>query len=315
MSEGPVATGAAMLNAANAGSDTSSPTQTSASESAPATPPVANQPTAPVQTSQGTKPYARHLEAIPEGLRPMVEPTFQEWDREVNKRFDEVHSRYSPYKEFIDAGLQPAQLREAVDLMRMVVQDPRRIYEALGEHLGITPQQAQQVMAQGGQGQVGEPDEFDLGAPDQAQQYNLENDPRYQQLLQQQEQVMGLLQQQQEQAAAAEGEAWVSQKMSGAEELLKSKGIEPDWDYILGVAAAASESRRFANNDQAFDYAVENFVNKVDSWRTRPAAGANAPLVMPTSGGTPSTGLPPLETAKDRKTLGSEMLKAAFRNG
>lgn len=308
MSEGSVATGAAMLDAANTGTpapvaDVSPPVNTPQQPSN--TPPAA-----PVQTPVA---YAKQLEQIPEALRPMVEPTFKEWDANVNRRFDEVHSRYAPYKEFIDAGLQPGQLREAVDLMKMVVQDPRRIYEALGEHLGITPQQAAQVLS--GQGQVDEPDEFDLGETEEAQQYNLENDPRFQHYAQQQEQITQMLQQQQTQAVQAEADQWIESRISETTKMLESKGIEPDWDYILGVAGALSQSGRVPDNDQAFDQAVQSYITKVDSWRGRPTAGSNAPLVMPTNGGTPSTGLPPMDTAKDRRALGAELLQAAFRNG
>jgi hypothetical protein len=304
MSEGPQAAGAAMLDAANAGT-TSPVADNSNSPPNPQAAPVSNTPAAPVQTNQA--PYAKQLEQIPEALRPMVEPVFKDWDTSVNRRFDEVHSRYAGYKEFLDAGVQPNQLREAVDLMKMVTTDPRRIYEALGEHFGFG-------QAQSGQGQVDEP-EFDLGEEEQTQPFDLEKDPRFQQIAQQNEQITQLLQQQEQQRLEAEATQWLDAKTAQITEVLKEKGIEPDWDYIMGVAGAMLESGRTQSHDEAIEKATESFVAKVDQWRSRPSAGGNAPLVMPTNGGTPSTGLPPLNTAKDRKQLGSELLNAAFRNG
>lgn len=316
MSEGPVATGAAMLDAANSGSNSGD------TVSAPTTTPVANNtpPAAPVQVPTGNfpnntntggqKPYAAHLEKLPEGFRPMVEPIFQEWDAGVSKRFDEVHSRYAPYKQFEDAGVTPELMRDAVELHRAMIENPQRVYEALQEHLGFGQQQ-------GGQGQVD--DEFDLGSEDEnSQGYDLENDPRFQALQQNQERFMQAMQQaqmQQEQRAAEAEVETLDQQVRGALEKQNIPVSNEAMRFITMSALAYREGGSGIGLDQAYAQGLQDYVNMYNGARSAPLAGQSAPLVMPTGGGTPSTGLPNFENEKDRRAAGAEMLRAAFRNG
>lgn len=313
MSEGPVATGAAMLSAANAGTDNPAPVADSTSPTNIPTPPVPSAPpAAPVQNGN-LPPYAKHLEKVPEGFRPLVEPTFKEWDADVTRRLQEVHSRYEPYKQFLDAQVAPEQLREAMDLYRMMVENPERIYEAMGQHLGITQQQAGAE-----QGQEADEDEFDLGGEDP--HFDLEKDPRFkayaqqqQELARQQQIIVESMQQARQQQEEAEGEAWLNQRTQEITADLQQKGIEPDWDYVLTLASSLMEHKGM-DHDKALDTAVGSYVTKVQSYMQRPTAGQSAPMVLPTSGGTPSTQTPVFESGKQRREYGAAALRAALRN-
>lgn len=56
---------------------------------------------------------------------------------------------YAPLKqweEFAKSGITPEQASTAVGVYNTIENNPKRVYEALGAHLGITPQQAQEVV-------------------------------------------------------------------------------------------------------------------------------------------------------------------------
>lgn len=311
MSESPVAAGAAMLDAAN--------TDTSTSQDTSVNTPVADNtpPAAPVQSStpsNGHPAWNEYLKDVPEGFHPLVKPAFEKWDQEVQRQLQQVQSRYEPYKSYIEST-QPQQMGEALRLYQMMANDPQAIFNAMAEHYGFNGDVADQ-------GQAEETDEFDLGSEDD----ELSQHPRFQQLLQQQEQlqkqqeqfVNAMEQAQQaraQQEAEAEGEQWLEQKISATTKLLEEKGIEPDWDYIFARTMALGQSGQVPDNDQAWEQAVNAWVTKVDSMRSRPTANSSAPPVMPTSGGTPSNQIPNITDGKTRRELGAAYLNAAFRNG
>lgn len=307
--DNPVAAGAAMLDAAN--SDTST-TDTQPNNN----PPVADSspPAAPAPSS-GHPAWNQYLKDIPEGFHPLVTPAFEKWDKEVQHQLQQVQSRYEPYKEILNSGVQPQQLGEAIRLYQMMANDPQSVFNAMAEHYGYGNNADQ------GQADETAEDEFDLGESD-----DISNHPQFKQLMQQQqelqrqqEQFVNAMQQAQEtreqEQLAAQGEQWLDGKVAAATEVLKSKGIEPDWDYIITKTIALVESGQVKDHDQAFDQMVESYVSKVDNWRTRPTASSTAPLVMPTNGGTPSNQLPDMSDGKTRRQTGAAMLDAAFRNG
>jgi len=308
MSGNPVADGAAMLDAANS--------DTGTTNTPPVTPVADNTPpAAPSQQGSGHPAWNQYLKDIPEGFHGVVKPAFEQWDKDVQARLAEVQSRYAPYKDILGSGVQPQQLSEAVRLYQMMANDPQSIYNAMAEHYGYGQD--------AGQGQAEETDdEFDLGDGED----DISNHPQFRQLQQQQqalqqqqEQFVAAMQQAQEarqqQEEAAVGEQWLDSKVAETTELLKQKGIEPDYDYIITRALALGQSGQATDNDQAWEQAVQSWISKVDSWGNRKTANSTAPLVMPTNGGTPSNQLPDMSNGKSRRQIGAAMLDAAFRNG
>jgi hypothetical protein len=280
-------------------------------------PPSFSQQQAPPQapTTGGSNPaYSEYLNKIPEGFRGVVEPIFKEWDQGVNRRFEQVHSRYEPYKPFVESQTDPELLRSALDFYNQTAQDPRRIYEALAQHLGVDQ----------GQGQaLDEPEEeFDLGGDGQTQQFDITKHPQFQQLQQQQQAMITAMQEQvqqrQQAELMAEGEAWVESRVKAAEEYLKDKiGIEPDrntWNFILGTAAGLSQANPNGDNDAAFAQAVDAYVEQIDTIRSMPRANQNAPTVLPTGGGTPSNALPTDMSDKDRRKLAVDMFTHGLKD-
>lgn len=311
MSESSFGDAVTALNAANAeGESTPASTPTEAPPSfsqtqAPQNEPVAGAPTA--------APYAEYLEKIPEGFRGVVEPIFKEWDKGVSQRFEQVHSRYEPYKFLAEQRADPNDIRQAMELQRLLVEDPQRVYEALAEHFG----------ADQGQGQaLDEPqEEFDLGEGEQTQ-FDITKHPQFQQLQQQQQALIEGMQQaqqaQQQRQMEAEGEQWLEERHSAAEKYLTEKvGITPDkttWNYIYGVALGISQSNPNGDNDAAFAQAVDAYVQNLNQMRQLPTRNSQAPTVLPTGGGTPSNVLNPDMSDQERRKTAVAMFSAALKD-
>lgn len=79
-------------------------------------------------------------DSIPAEFIPKITPVLQQWDR----NYQELATKHAQYADFQDVN----QLRAYKELADMINNDPRAIYDRLGELLKITPQQAQQVVAQ-----------------------------------------------------------------------------------------------------------------------------------------------------------------------
>jgi hypothetical protein len=147
------------------------------------------------QQAQGQSPYAQYLNNLPETVRPMVEPIFKQWDTDTTQRFQglqEQLSGYEPYQELFDnyeaEGLsQAAQLVEMLNDPQGAEQIFRQLAQVLGYDIEGGDQQQQQMNPQ---------DPYN----EPQQQFNLAQDPAFQQLQQGLGTIAQQIQQQQEQA-------------------------------------------------------------------------------------------------------------------
>jgi hypothetical protein len=98
-------------------------------------------------TPPGDSPLVEGLDAswnefvsyIPEDKRAEFAPKFRE---RLQKDYEPLRQWESLQK----SGVTPESASTALSIYDMIEQDPRKIYDAIGNHLGITPQQAQEVM-------------------------------------------------------------------------------------------------------------------------------------------------------------------------
>jgi hypothetical protein len=74
------------------------------------------------------------LNDIPQELHAKVTPHLQNWDKGVNDRFQKVHSEYEPWKPLVKSGADPETVGFAVNLLNALEQDPRSVYEAIGNY-------------------------------------------------------------------------------------------------------------------------------------------------------------------------------------
>nr|DAL22175.1 MAG TPA_asm: hypothetical protein [Caudoviricetes sp.] len=75
--------------------------------------------------------YEKLLSELPEAWHNKIVPHLQEQD----KYFQQQLEKYTPFKEFIDSGLNPAVIRDSIKLADVAVNDPVALYRNLADHL------------------------------------------------------------------------------------------------------------------------------------------------------------------------------------
>lgn len=82
------------------------------------------------------------LQYVPEDKRQEVVPKLQEWDQ----NFQQVQESLSPWKEFVDSGVDPETAQVALNVLQTIETNPEAVYEAIGKSLGITKQEAEELV-------------------------------------------------------------------------------------------------------------------------------------------------------------------------
>lgn len=75
--------------------------------------------------------YEKLLAELPEAWHEKVVPHLQEQD----KYFQQQLEKFTPFKEFIDSGMEPSMIRDSIKLADVAVNDPVALYRNLAEHL------------------------------------------------------------------------------------------------------------------------------------------------------------------------------------
>jgi len=260
------------------------------------TPPVAA-PTAPAPSSGGHPAWNEVLSAIPTALHESVRPVLSKWDTGVQEKLAQVHSQYEPYKEFL--GIDPQELGAARQIYSILQSDPQRVYDELAAFLGIGSEQGQQ-----------DEDAVDLG---EFGEVDISKDPRFQQLAAQQQQMQEFLAQQAAQQEAQQASAWLDTKLNAVTAAYKERGIEPDMEYIISVAAGLLNANPNANEDAVIDQAVAKYDLALQRMGSARTAGATAPTVLSPSGTVPSSGFDASKLSdKERRDLAAQALTQAL---
>jgi hypothetical protein len=104
---------------------------------------------APVEDA-GLKPHPAHeklLSELPEAWHQKVLPHLQEQD----KFFQQEIEKYGPYKEFVEAGIDPEILRGGMNLAKAIETQPMDVYDSLTTYLkqnGLLAAEAKQAAKQ-----------------------------------------------------------------------------------------------------------------------------------------------------------------------
>jgi len=85
------------------------------------------------------------LKDIPEADRNVVAQYVKDWDSGVTKKFQAIHDSYKPYKEL---GMEPDKLAEAVNIYRIIEEEPERVLEVLQEMLKVENEEVEPVITQ-----------------------------------------------------------------------------------------------------------------------------------------------------------------------
>lgn len=248
------------------------------------------------------KPYKNYLEQFPEALRGQVEPIFQQWDKDVNTRFEKLHSDFEPYKQFVETGVDPDVISAGVDLLGQVNNDPQRVFTALADHLKTQGVDLSQLV----QGFGGTPpvstgtQESEYGdlPPEFITEFN-----NMKQMLELQGKAMVAQHQEQE-------------KFSKAQE--EQRALEELSTYLDKVAPSDKYPRNFILSYLAQGSTPEQAVESYTEWYQGQIGGQTptAPRVAPGGGGLPST---QIDTSRmgsaDTKQTVIDFLRAANLQG
>ncbi len=226
------------------------------------------------------------LQQLPDAYHNVVTPHLKEWDRGVQQRFDSLNQRYSPYQKFVDQKVDPQLVEVGLSLVEQLRNDPNSFYQELGQRLGISPQEAKELVEE---------------EPDSGQGEYV--DPRYDELAQQQQQLQQWVQQQEAQRYQQE----IDSKVRGEVDALIAKYNIPKGPVLANIlqrAAATTEGDLEAAYQQEMQY---------QQYLAQNNPNANAPRVMSGSG---SAGATPQKSINDMS--GSERraaLAAQLRAG
>lgn len=235
------------------------------------------------------------LQKLPAGLHEMIRPELEKWDRGVQERFQQVQSRYEPYKDFVENEVDPQDIQRAMQVYQLMNQNPQMLWEQMGRYYNFAQQQA----SNSGQGQQESVEEYDL---DESQRENVAaaegiTPEKLQQLEQNQQILAKALYQKYEQEQQAQADAELEQELSR----LREEFGEFDEEFVIPIAAQTGD----------VEAAVKKYMELKAKIAGNPRPGSNLPRPIQPGGATPSTSVNPAELdSKDTRNLVVEFLKS-----
>jgi hypothetical protein len=238
-------------------------------------------------TDSGINPaWEQYYGTAPQEVRDTyLTPAFKQWDDNVNKMVQKVHSEYEPWKPVIGQA-DPQTAQWALSVANQLNTNPRMVYEALGEWLkenNLSPQDLQ-TGSNSGQGQQ---------QPSNNNQDDAPWRPELQNLQQQNQLMTDYLRAQQMEQQRAAADAQLERELTDIQ--TKYKLSDKDMPFVLGL---------MANNDYTTEMAAKAVADYQAQFKPRP-------LIMGSGGGVPGAGINPTKLDdKGTKDLVVQMLMA-----
>lgn len=227
------------------------------------------------------------LDALPTSLHSVVTPSLEKWDQGVQERFQQVQSKYEPYKGILESELPPDSIERAITLQNMLEQDPQGFYERMKNYFDQ------------GQQNSDEEDAYTPGEDDE------EVDPRFAQLEQSQQMVAQQVQAMMEKEANEKAEAELTSKLEG----LRQEHGDFDEEFVINYAIANG------GNLSAIDKGMSKYLELVGKIKGAPAPGSNLPKVVSPGGATQSSAIDPATLDKNAtQNLVVSLLQKAHEN-
>jgi hypothetical protein len=256
------------------------------------------------EENENTPAYQEYLDRFPEAQRSQVEPIFQDWDKNVSKKFEDIHAQYEPFKPFAEAGWDPDVINAGVGLLDQVNNSPEQVFSALANHLAGQGVDISQLV----QGFGGQPPAQQQGNKDDLGEYNLP--PEF---LQKFENLEKLTQTYAQAFVASEER----QKQLSAQQQ-EQQELQEFGQYLDRVAPESKYPRQFILSYVAQGMPVEQAVEAYTGWYKEnvPGGAPTPPRVAPSGGGLPSTGISTDSmNSQDTKNMVVEFLKQANAQG
>lgn len=172
------------------------------------------------------------LDTIPSEYVPQATPILQEWD----KNFQNVqleNAKYKPYEEFISHD--PEMLRQSIQLANLIQNDPRAIFDRIGQHHGYLNEEA-------GQGELDEEDPLAFEDPDEEPQFDISEHPEFQHLQQQQEMLTNYYEEQEAAKQTQAADEFISNQFSEITKLHGQELNENEKQTLSNLALGAMQN-------------------------------------------------------------------------
>lgn len=251
------------------------------------------------QQQQGNPAWKELLDIMPSQLHPQMQPILDKWEQGTQQRFQqhaEQMRQYEPYQALIDNNVPMDYIEQALSVAQLIDENPQGFMQQLQSIFG--DQQQEQY---GEQGQDGQYDYGDQNGTFDQQQWDLSQDPRFQELQQHQDLLAQHIaqQMQQEQEAQEDGE------LDTMLDDLRQQYGDYDERYVITMAASGMHP----------EDAVKAYHDMVNNIRQQPRADANLPRIVNPSNGMPSEQVDVANLSdSDRRKLVQNILAQASQN-
>jgi hypothetical protein len=268
----------AMLSAANNGPGT----QQGSAESQPA----GNGSQPPAEGTQQQQTQAtwgeEFLKSLKDDQRQMMEPLVKQWDAGVTRRFQELQTQIAPFRPLLEAGVDPADVQNALQIYTLLDQNPQYLYQLLKTEL------------EGAEGQEG------AGVQGQQElqgEEGYELPPQVQQRLDQLQAVVEALAQQTIQSRQDQSAQQEDAELEQYLDLLKQEKGDFDETYVLARMARGESG---ADAVDAWNSMLQGRLNGAGQGSgAPPVPGSNLPPIL-SGGGAPPVTTENIGTAKDK---------------
>ena len=246
---------------------------------------------------------------LPQEFHPMIRPTLETWDR----NYQTLQKEYEPWKQLGDYDL----VQRNMGIIQQLNENPQGFYERLGQLIGVTPNQAQQIV-QNGQA-PGQENQQNQGLYGTGEEDYLV-DPEVAQLKQTVQQLQEQNQRWETERVEAQKQRDVAEYQSKAEAHIQRLAAQHQANYPTipfnpaeVVQRVLLQTYQNPNKEPDIDQAYKDYLGLVTSVHTPPVApgrsGPPAPSVINPNGG----GLPPSDRI-DMSRATPEQRKAAVAN-
>lgn len=248
------------------------------------------------------------LDQIPTEFHKLIQPELSKWDQNYQK----LQEKYNPYKDF--EGVAPQELASAHTLLQQI-NDPegaRRIYEGLGEVLGITAKEAEKVVEAVEKAPVVDPEDL---TPEQREIQELrqtiskiEEAQNAQQTLAQQQAQQALVKSHEENYTKSFEEIFTQDPSLKTDEIRRNDLHARAMAYIQDPNFKGDEVKQaWADQRKYNDYLAGVLSSRQDP-------NSNAPLHISPSGGNPGSGVDPAKRSEDERRAAFQQMLAAAQN-
>lgn len=246
---------------------------------------------------QGNPAWKELLDIMPSNLHPQMQPVLDKWEQGVQQRFQqhaEQMQRYEPYNALIENNVPMDYIEQALSVAQLIDENPQGFMQQLQAIFGGDDGQYDE------QGQNGYDNGDQDGTFDQ-QQWDLSQDPRFQELQQHQDLLAQHIAQQMQQ----EQEAQEDQELDTMLDDLRQQYGDYDERYVITMAASGVHP----------EDAVKQYMEMVNGIRSQPRADANLPRIVSPSNGMPTEQVDVANLSDaDRRKLVQNILSQASQN-